>query len=271
MHYVAEHKWLIRLALDGHKTETTLRAANTQASFPALRAGDILAPARPDADRRIGVYEGLCLVAGTQAPAIARGLGRMADSMDTGHHYGAYGPRARPFLPALVQAVQDEPGSRRLVVPLYRGDDLLAGTGALAANDVPCTLAFVFARDAHVLNMTAVMRSQDLWWGLTYDAVQFSMLLTAVAAAAALHPGRVTIPCVDSHVYEQHVLRAAAWANDSAPPGRTESPLPELAQRESWQAQVEAAGAALVAIEHGVPLASDAPWLDQIVNEWHDA
>lgn len=148
----------------------------------------------------IAVAEFLQLVGGFSDPgrmsAIAPSFGKF---MDGGSFHGGYGPRTSMQFDNLIDLLRRDPYTRQAVVtiwdPMYDQQQ--------SKKDLPCTLAFVFAiRDAE-LHMSTHMRSNDLWWGWSYDAFQFTQLQCTVANVLGLRPGPYVHYVNSLHLYKR--------------------------------------------------------------------
>ena len=156
---------------------------------------------RPGFNGLIGVIEGLQLLAGVSDSGVTADIQpQFRAYMDDGKFWGAYGPRTVDQLPVIVKRLADDPDTRQAVVTLWDPEFDAHG----GKKDHPCTAAFVFQVRQGKLNMKTLMRSNDLWWGWPYDAVQFSMLQQAVASALDLPVGAYTHHAVSAHLYEPH-------------------------------------------------------------------
>lgn len=93
--------------------------------------------------------------------------------------------------------------------------------------DLPCTLNVSFARSGEKLDMTVVMRSNDVFYGLTYDAPFFITLMRNASMLLGLHPGTYTHIALNMHAYEKdwQTLRNMLDDGITAP----EVPLPRQA------------------------------------------
>ncbi len=56
---------------------------------------------------------------------------------------------------------------------------------------------------AGLLELTAVMRSNDVWWGLAYDVFQFTTLQQTVARCLDVPVGSYTHVALSLHMYEK--------------------------------------------------------------------
>lgn len=129
---------------------------------------------------------------------------------------GAYGPRTFDQFPRVVQLLQRDPDSRQAGVMLWRPWDL-----ARPCKDVPCTVQLQFLIRAGKLNMIVQMRSNDVFWGLAYDAWVFANVQRALAYALAIDVGTYTHHAASLHIYvdrDAAALAALHPADGTAPP-----------------------------------------------------
>ena len=169
-----------------------------------------LISARPGSNRRIGILEGLQLVAGWQMPRTMAKYGALGDFQDGEAYYGAYGPRIAPSLSLVCSRLHSEPRTRQAIATIWRAEDV----HHIESKDVPCTLTIQFIIRDYRLHMIANMRSSDLWWGWTYDLVQFGLLQACMAEALGYDVGTLTISAGSLHVYERHYKDAVDWILD---------------------------------------------------------
>ncbi len=76
----------------------------------------------------------------------------------------------------VIQELTNNPNSRRAVLTIYDGKE-----NKIHAFDTPCTLSIVFNIINDKLNMSVLMRSNDLWFGFCNDQYCFSKLQELVA------------------------------------------------------------------------------------------
>lgn len=166
----------------------------------------------------IGAAEALQLIACESHPEL---MCRIAPNMrqfmqergNNLYQHGAYGLRIRKQLPGVITLLRHDPSTRQAVMNIWQGDKDIT-----TSPDIPCTLSIRFAiRDA-LLQMTVVMRSNDVWWGLPYDAFQFASLQATVAR------------CLDVAVgpYTHHAMSLHAYARDSDAISKLHSPKNDI-------------------------------------------
>ena len=108
-----------------------------------------------------------------KVPAIWK---RMADhNGNVNSNYGWQWCRENQ-LDKVINMLKANPETRQATISIYDGKEI-----NLYDNDTPCTYAVQFTILNHKLNMSVVMRSNDLWYGFCNDQYQFSNLQMLVA------------------------------------------------------------------------------------------
>ena len=147
--------------------------------------------------RKLGASEALQLIAGTSdATQLVSAAGNFSMFVQNDRLYGAYGPRLFRQLPLIVRQICRDEDTRQAMMNVWRPDELL-----FPSKDVPCTLSFWFAVREGALDLAVTMRSNDVLWGLTYDAWQFTALQSAVAWALKIPIGRYHHHANSFHAY----------------------------------------------------------------------
>lgn len=150
---------------------------------------------RPSMNTALGFAEGLMLISGQFDKKVIAAVAPKADlSLFT--NASAYGPRTWLQIPHAIEELKQDRNSRRAVVMVARHDEDLG--------DRPCTNSIQFLVRGAKLKMIVSMRSWDLWLGLPYDLMQFSLLGLCVARILHLAPGRLVVMAGSAHIYEQH-------------------------------------------------------------------
>lgn len=129
---------------------------------------------------------------------------------------GAYGPRLREVLPAIVARLKSDPDTRQAIVPIWRASDATR-TESL---DYPCTLTLGFYVRRNRLEMDVAMRSNDVNWGLKNDLFQFTQLQLSIAHLLGVEAGPYRHTAFSMHLYE----RDWEWA-DQLDGGAVEEPI----------------------------------------------
>ena len=108
-----------------------------------------------------------------KVPAIWK---RMAD--DEGNVNSNYGWQwyRENQLGEVISMLKANPETRQAAISIYDAKEISDYT-----HDTPCTYAVQFTVLNHKLNMSVVMRSNDLWYGFCNDQYQFSNLQMLVA------------------------------------------------------------------------------------------
>ncbi len=127
---------------------------------------------------KLGFMEGLQLLAGVFDVGAIERIAPNA-KLDLFSEQSAYGPRVRKQIPAVIQALKDDPTTRQAVLVFVRPEE--AGIGG-----APCTLAAQFQIREHIMDTIITMRSSDAVYGLPYDVMQFGMLAQAIARCVGL-------------------------------------------------------------------------------------
>lgn len=154
------------------------------------------------ANPAIAAAEALQLVAGVSVPDLMVKIApNFAKFLDGGAFYGAYGPRLRSQLPQICKILRNDPSSRRAIAQIWRSDDLFVE----GSNDYPCTMGFTFHIRDNELDMHTHMRSNDVWWGYTYDVTQFCFLQMTMAKMLGVGIGVYYHHADSFHIYERDI------------------------------------------------------------------
>lgn len=167
-----------------------------------------------NANLAIGAAEAAQLIGGFSDPELMVKLSpNFKNFMDDGVFYGAYGPRVRDQLPEVTRQLRIDPCSRRVRVQIWRPEDLFAE----GKHDYPCTLGFTFHVRDGALNMHTHMRSNDAYWGFTYDVMQFCLLQMTVADMLNVRYGTYYHHVDSLHVYERDLPAIAQLERTDVP------------------------------------------------------
>ena len=99
-------------------------------------------------------------------------------------------------LDKVIEKLKESPDTRQAVVSIYDGKEIGSYT-----NDTPCTIALQFQILDNKLETTAIMRSNDLWYGLPNDFFCFTMFGETVAKALDIPMGPYHHYAVNIHIY----------------------------------------------------------------------
>jgi thymidylate synthase len=169
----------------------------------------------------IAAVEALQLIAGETYPdlmiQIAPNFAQFTE-IDRGghlHFHGAYGPRAGWQTTKVIDKLKSDASSRQAVITMWE-PHFDNETGHL---DYPCTIGLHFMLRDDKLNLHTTMRSNDVWWGLTYDAFQFTQLQGAVANALGVPIGTYFHTANSLHLYERDFAKVdqLKWSAKATP------------------------------------------------------
>lgn len=167
---------------------------------------------------KIAALEALQLIGGIarmdlMERATAKGDGSAAVGgatfRQTDQFAGAYGPRVRNQLERVVERIKGDPDTRGAVMTLWDPAHELGPDGC----SYMCTVALQFLLRGGKLQLHTMMRSNDAWLGLPYDAFMFTQLQITVANVLGVGIGEYHHRATSMHLYEQHLDRAYAVAN----------------------------------------------------------
>ena len=149
---------------------------------------------------RFAAVEAAQLIAGRSFPSLTVAINpNMAEFMEGGQFHGAYGPRIKRAIRRAVENLKHDRDSRQALVNIWSADlDLFIRT-----RDVPCTLTLQYLIRNDRLIAVTNMRSNDVWWGLAYDAFQFTQLQITIAYLLGIEPGMYVHNAGSFHAYEK--------------------------------------------------------------------
>jgi len=125
---------------------------------------------------------------------------RMADADgNVNSNYGWQWERTSQ-LDIVIQMLKDNPETRQAAISIYDGKEI-----SDYAHDTPCTYAVQFTVLNDKLNMSVVMRSNDLWYGFCNDQYQFSNLQTLVAYETGYDVGTYYHFAHNLHLYNDKI------------------------------------------------------------------
>lgn len=99
----------------------------------------------------------------------------------------------------VINELTNHPESRRAVLTIYDGKDHIDHN-----YDTPCTLNIIFNIVNSKLNMSVLMRSNDLWFGFCNDQYCFSKLQELVAKSLNIEIGWYYHFVNNLHLYNKH-------------------------------------------------------------------
>lgn len=175
--------------------------------------------------------------------------------------FGGYGPRLRggaDQLTTVIGLLREKPSTRRAVIQLFEGADLLE-----PHKDVPCTCSLQFLSRAEGLDLIVCMRSNDAFIGLPHDVFCFSMIQELVARCVGVEVGQYVHVAGSLHLYEADAKDARRFLAEGYHETNEMPPMPGVDPMASVD-EICAAEARLRSGSdpHSVTLPSDPYWAD---------
>ena len=103
-------------------------------------------------------------------------------------------------LDKVIGQLQNNPDTRQAAISIYDGKEMRD-----YSYDTPCTYAVQFTILNNKLNMSVVMRSNDLWYGFCNDQYQFSKLQEMVSNKLNIEPGVYYHFAHNMHLYNNKI------------------------------------------------------------------
>lgn len=134
-----------------------------------------------------------------------------------------YGKQFRDFggvdqIATLMQAIKDDPGSRRLLVNLWNPKDI--------PNMIlpPCHYGFQIKchQETREMSLKMTMRSTDIFLGAPFNIAGYGLLLHMIAYVTGYRPRDLIVSFADLHLYNNHLDQAFELLS------RKPYPLPQL-------------------------------------------
>ncbi len=188
-------------------------------------------------------------------------LSRYARFDEDGVIFGGYGPRLRggtDQLATVIRLLHERPTTRRAVVQLFEGSDLLEHH-----EDVPCTCTLQFLNRKAGLDLIVYMRSSDVFIGFPHDVFCFSMIHELVARSVGAQLGQYIHVAGSLHLYDddaEHARRFLGegyFGTNEMPPMPDADPMDAVDEILAVEAQLRAGADPL-----SVPLPSNPYWAD---------
>ncbi len=99
----------------------------------------------------------------------------------------------------IIKLLEEDPESRRAVININTPNP-----NVITTKDEPCTIALQFMIRNGKLNCTAMMRSNDIWFGFPYDVAFFTELQKFIADKLNVGYGTYTHFVTSLHLYERN-------------------------------------------------------------------
>lgn len=122
------------------------------------------------------------------------------DGVTNNSAYGFLMKHAHEFdqIEKVIELLTKDPTSRRAVINLN-----VPNRNVIETKDEPCTIALQFLIRNEKLHCTAMMRSNDIWFGLPYDVAFFTELQKYIADRLKVGYGVYTHFVTSLHMYER--------------------------------------------------------------------
>lgn len=128
---------------------------------------------------------------------------KLSDDGETNNSaYGYILKRKHGFnqITKMIELLKKDPHSRRAVMNIN-----VPNRNVIETNDEQCTIALqVLLRDGK-LNMTGIMRSNDLWTGTPYDLFYFTEIQKYIAKKLDVEVGTYTHFVSSLHIYDRNI------------------------------------------------------------------
>lgn len=146
---------------------------------------------------------------GTQDPSwiLSKAPKIWQDFVEDGKLKTAYGYRwrehfGRDQLELAMEELHNNPTNRQLFISAW--DPATDGLGGPQPKNIPCPLGFSLTRTHNLVHCSLFIRSSDVFVGLPYDVMGYSLTLAAVAHSVGCGPGTLHITLAHPHLYEPH-------------------------------------------------------------------
>jgi thymidylate synthase len=100
----------------------------------------------------------------------------------------------------IVELLKEQPNTRKASISIYDAKEF-----DTYGSDTPCTYAVNFTMLHNKLNMSVVMRSNDLWFGFCNDQYCFSMLQKMIAETLSVDVGMYYHFAQNFHIYNKQI------------------------------------------------------------------
>lgn len=98
--------------------------------------------------------------------------------------------------------LMNNPTNRQLFISAW--DPSSDGLGGEQPKNIPCPVGFTVSRFRDDLHMSVFIRSSDVFVGLPYDVMCYSLTADAIAATVGIRPASLHVTLAHPHLYEPH-------------------------------------------------------------------
>jgi len=96
----------------------------------------------------------------------------------------------------------NNPTNRQLFISAW--DPSSDGLGGKQPKNIPCPVGFTVSRFGDDLHMSVFIRSSDVFVGLPYDVMCYSLTADAIAATVGIRPASLHVTLAHPHLYKPH-------------------------------------------------------------------
>ena len=159
---------------------------------------------RPNLNIALGIVEGLSILAGKTAhEQLAKVAPKTYEEYFKGNYSIEYAEKCHMAISDMMYKLADDPYSRQLVAYIGNNDDIILGTN-------PCTESIQLLYRPTSLRLHVNMRSWDLFRGLPYDLIMWTVVLSAIRQIvhyqfAWITDQTLSFFCPTAHIYEKDI------------------------------------------------------------------
>ncbi len=132
-----------------------------------------------------------------------------SDFIENGQIKTAYGYRwknafGRDQINLALKALKKDPTNRQIYISNW--DPMFDGLGEPnQPKNIPCPIGFSLNIIDQQLNMSVFIRSSDIFVGLPYDILTYSLTLDLFATSLGIEKGNISFTLAHAHLYECHM------------------------------------------------------------------
>jgi thymidylate synthase len=218
-------------AIANSTSENESQSSRAGETFEVLHAAIEIAEPRqrwimsrtPPINPAFGIAEIVWILAGSNDAAVLNyWFPGLPSFQGSGQVYeGAYGYRLRhqfgiDQIHRACEALRSNPSSRQVVLQLWDARcDMPNGDGSPRCPDIPCNVVSLLKVRGGRLDWTQIMRSNDLFRGLPYNILQFTVLQEVLAGWLGLEVGSYHHWSDSLHIYAADLARFTRTAESS--------------------------------------------------------
>jgi thymidylate synthase len=104
----------------------------------------------------------------------------------------------------LRNEIKTNPNSRRLIISSWNPTNVISANLSLPC----CHHTYQFIIDGDEMHMIWIQRSADTMLGIPADAILAALFLITLANETGYKPAEITMQFADTHIYEEHIVKA---------------------------------------------------------------